>query len=60
MATVVSGGGGSSLVLKLGLGLIGVAMATTLILPRRQTPAVINAFTGLITGSLKQAMGGGL
>lgn len=39
--------------------IVGVGLATTLILPGRQTPAVINAFTGLFRGSLATAMGTG-
>lgn len=40
-------------------GIVGVAMVTTLILPRRQTPQVITAaFTGL-RGFLATAMGTG-
>jgi hypothetical protein len=41
------------------MGVIGIGMVTTLILPKRQTPAVINAFTGLFRGSLATAMGTG-
>lgn len=41
------------------MGVIGVGMATTLILPGRQTPGVINAFTALFRGSLATAMGTG-
>ena len=44
---------------KIAMGVIGIGMATTLILPGRQTPAVINAFTGLFRGSLATAMGTG-
>lgn len=44
---------------KLGMGIIGIAMVTTLILPGRQTVPVINAFTGLWRGSLATAMGTG-
>ena len=42
---------------KIALGIIGVAMATTLILPGRQTPQVIGAAGNLFTGSLRTAMG---
>lgn len=44
---------------KIAMGIIGIGMVTTLILPGRQTPAVINAFTGLFRGSLATAMGTG-
>lgn len=41
------------------MGIVGVALITTLVLPGRQTPAVINAVTGLFRGSLATAMGTG-
>ena len=41
---------------KIAMGIIGIGMATTLILPDRQTPAVINALTSLFRGSLATAM----
>lgn len=41
------------------MSIIGVAMVTTLILPKRQTPQVINAFGSLFRGSLATAMGTG-
>ncbi len=44
---------------KIAMGVIGIGLITTLILPGRQTPAVINAFTGLFRGSLATAMGTG-
>ena len=44
---------------KVAMGIIGIGMITTLILPGRQTPAVINAVTGLFRGSLATAMGTG-
>lgn len=44
---------------KVAMGIIGIGLVTTLILPGRQTPAVINAFTGLFRGSLATAMGTG-
>lgn len=44
---------------KIAMGIIGIGLATTLILPGRQTPAVINAFTNLFRGSLATAMGTG-
>lgn len=39
------------------LGLIGVGMATTLILPGRQTTGVIKAAGAVFNGGLKTAMG---
>ena len=42
---------------KVVMAVIGVAMVTTLILPQRQTPAVIGAVTGLSTKTLGTAMG---
>lgn len=44
---------------KVALGVVGIALVTTLLLPGRQTPQVINAFTGLFRGSLATAMGTG-
>lgn len=44
---------------KIAMGIIGIGMVTTLLLPGRQTPAVINAFTGLFRGGLATAMGTG-
>lgn len=44
---------------KIAMGFIGIGMATTLILPGRQTPAVVDAFTRLFRGSLATAMGTG-
>ena len=44
---------------KIAMGIVGIGLITTLILPGRQTPAVINAFTGLFRGSLATAMGTG-
>jgi len=41
---------------KIALAIVGVAMVTTLILPGRQTPQVINAVTGLFTKSLATSM----
>lgn len=41
---------------KLGLGIIGIGMATTLLLPGRQTVGVIGAIRSLFTGSLATAM----
>lgn len=39
------------------VGLFAIGMVTTMILPRRQTVQVINAFTGLITRSFGTVMG---
>lgn len=39
--------------------LFGIALATTLLLPNRQTPAVANAFLGGFRGILATAMGTG-
>ncbi len=44
---------------KIATLVIGVGMVTTLILPGRQTPAVIDAFARLFRGSLATAMGTG-
>lgn len=44
---------------KLAMGIIGVAMVTTVVLPGRQTPQVVSALTGLFRGSLATAMGTG-
>ena len=41
---------------KIASGIIAIAMVTTLILPKRKTADVIDAFTGLFTGTLKTAM----
>lgn len=42
---------------KIAMAVIGVGMVTTLLLPKRQTPQVINAFAGLFSGALGTAMG---
>jgi hypothetical protein len=42
---------------KVLMGIIGVAMITTLILPKRQTPAVIGAAGTAFSRSLGTAMG---
>lgn len=44
---------------KVAMGIIGIGLATTLLLPGRQTPQVINAFGSLFRGSLATAMGTG-
>ncbi len=41
---------------KIAMGIVGIAMVTTLILPGRQTPQVINAVSNLFRGSLATAM----
>lgn len=41
---------------KVAMGIVGIALVTTLILPGRQTPQVINAFSNLFRGSLATAM----
>ena len=48
-----------STVEKVAMGIIGIGLITTLILPGRQTPAVINAFSNLFRGSLATAMASG-
>ncbi|WP_333758788.1 hypothetical protein [Streptomyces sp. ISBFB 2968] len=45
-----------STVEKIAMGIIGIGMVTTLILPGRQTPKVIDSFSGLFRGSLATAM----
>lgn len=42
---------------KIAAGIMGLALVTTLILPKRQTPAVISAFGGATAGVLGTAMG---
>lgn len=41
---------------KIAMGIIGVGMVTTLILPGRQTPKVIDSISNLFRGSLATAM----
>lgn len=48
-----------STVEKFMAGIVGVALITTLILPKRQTPQVINAATGFVRGTMATAMGTG-
>jgi len=52
-------GGFVTTVQKIAMGIIGLGLVTTLILPDRQTPRVIDAFTNLFRGSLATAMGTG-
>jgi len=42
---------------KVGLAIVGVAMATTLVLPGRQTPAILDKFFGGFAGTLRAATG---
>jgi hypothetical protein len=44
---------------KIASGLIAIGMVTTLILPKRQTPAVINAAGSFTRGVMGTAMGTG-
>jgi hypothetical protein len=44
---------------RIAMGIIGIGMVTTLILPGRQTPRVIDAISGLFRGSLATAMASG-
>lgn len=44
---------------KVALAIVGVALVTTLVLPGRQTPKVIGAFSDLFRGSLATAMASG-
>lgn len=39
-------------------GIVAIGMVTALLLPGRQTPAVINATSGLLKGSLSTAIKG--
>lgn len=39
-------------------GAVAIGMATAVLLPGRQTPAVIKAITGLLTGTLGTAITG--
>jgi len=41
------------------MGVVGVALVTTLILPKRQTPQVINAAGSFARGVVATAMGTG-
>ncbi len=42
---------------RIAMGIIGIGLATTLILPGRQTIGVINAVSNLFQGGLGTAMG---
>lgn len=39
-------------------GIVGIGMVTAVLLPGRQTPQVIKALSGLLTGSLKTSITG--
>jgi hypothetical protein len=39
-------------------GVVAIGLATSVLLPGRQTPAVIKAFTGLLTGGLRTSITG--
>lgn len=41
---------------KIAMGIIGIGMATTLVLPGRQTAKVIDSISNLFRGSLATAM----
>jgi hypothetical protein len=41
---------------KIAMGIIGIGMATTLVLPGRQTSKVIDSVSSLVRGSLATAM----
>lgn len=42
---------------KVAMGIVGIALVTTLILPDRQTPGVITAAGNVFNGALKTSMG---
>jgi hypothetical protein len=42
---------------RVALAIVGVAMATTLLLPGRQTPQVLDAAGRLFSGGIRAAMG---
>lgn len=48
-----------STVEKVFMAIVGVGMVTTLILPGRQTPKVIDSISNLFRGSLATAMASG-
>jgi hypothetical protein len=41
---------------KVAVGIVGIGMATTLVLPGRQTARIIDAISALFRGSLATAM----
>jgi len=57
MATSVNSGGGAGAFVAIVTSIIVVALATTLVLPGRQTPQVITAFFKGLADSLTAAMG---
>ncbi len=42
---------------KVALAIVGVAMATTLLLPGRQTASVLTAAGNVFTGAIREAQG---
>ena len=42
---------------RIAMAIVAIGMVTTLILPKRQTPAVINAAGTVFNGALSTAMG---
>lgn len=42
---------------RVAMGIVGIALATTLLLPDRQTARVLQAAGNVFTGSLRAAMG---
>jgi hypothetical protein len=48
-----------SVIEKFMMGAVAIALVTTLILPKRQTPQVINAAANFTRGTLATAMGTG-
>lgn len=42
---------------KVAMGVIAIAFVTTLVLPGRQTPAVLGGFTRLASGTISTAQG---
>jgi hypothetical protein len=44
---------------RIAMGIVGIGMVTTLILPGRQTTKIIDAISGLFRGSLATAMASG-
>jgi hypothetical protein len=46
-----------STVEKIALGIVGIALVTTLLLPGRQTAQVINAAGGVFNSAIKTSMG---
>lgn len=46
-----------SMLQKVAIAAVGVMMATTLVLPNRQTPQIANSFGNLLTGETKAVEG---